>query len=233
MKGFYLLTISIFIIIISILINYFFINNNIYSESFINNNLSVILIGDSILNNSNYIKNGEKTTFQHFNDIIINKYNKKINLYNYAEDGATINDCFRQLDKIDNINTNINNLRLNIILSCGGNDILHYNITNNNILQLNLLESKLMALIKTILTKFPLANIFILNLYYPFNSKFSSYNKIIEEWNSKINNFCVNSNKCKIIDISSKITSTSDLIYDIEPSSSGGKKIANIIANSI
>ena len=39
--------------------------------------------------------------------------------------------------------------------------------------------------------------------------------------------------KCKIIDISSIINTPSDLIYDIEPSLTGGKKIAINIANNI
>lgn len=246
MKGFYLLTIIITIIIIIIIISLFnCLENNSYSEYFINNdtsNLTIVLIGDSVLNNSNYIKNGEKSTFQHLNDIINNKYTRYISLYNYAEDGATINDCFRQIDKIqldiiDKKSINDNNYsNLYIVLSCGGNDILNYSITNNNnniFLQLNQLESKFITLIKTIQTKFPLVNIFLLNLYYPLNSKFNFYKKIIEEWNNKIINICSKSNKCKLIDIFSIINSKSDFIYDIEPSSIGGKKIASIIKNNI
>ncbi len=232
MKGFYLLTI-ITIITIFIIIN--IINNTSISENFINNDkLTILFIGDSILNNSNYINNNEKTTFQHLQDIINNKYNKQnIYLYNYAEDGAIITDCFRQLDRIplniinDNKTNNYSNL--NIIISCGGNDILN----SNNLIDLKQLESKLIYLIETIQIKFPLVNIFILNLYQPFNSKFTIYNKIISDWNNRINNVCLNLNKCKIIDISSIINTPSDLIYDIEPSLTGGKKIAINIANNI
>jgi hypothetical protein len=235
MRGFYLLTIIIIITIVIIIniIKYFFVNN--ISENFINNDkLTILFIGDSILNNSNYINNNEKTTFQHLKDIMNNKYDKQnIYLYNYAEDGAIINDCFRQLDRIplDIINgTEIDNYsNLNIIISCGGNDILN----SNNFIDLNQLESKLLYLIKTIQTKFPLVNILILNLYQPFNSKFTIYNKIINDWNNKINKLCLNLNKCRIIDISSIINTPTDLIYDIEPSSSGGKKIAINIANNI
>jgi lysophospholipase L1-like esterase len=233
MKGFYLLTIITFITIV-IIIN--IINNTSISENFINNDkLTILFIGDSILNNSNYINNNEKTTFQHFQDIMNNKYDKQnIYLYNYAEDGAIINDCFRQLDRIslniNNNNTKIDNYsNLYIIISCGGNDILN----SNNFVDLKQLESKLIYLIKAIQIKFSLANIFILNLYYPFNSKFTIYNNIITSWNNRINNVCLNLNKCKIINISSVINSPTDLIYDIEPSSSGSRKIATNIANNI
>lgn len=241
MKRFYLFFITI--LIFSLFIYFIIKNRRIIFEKFVNNNndISIILIGDSILNNSNYIKNNEKSVFQHLTNIINNKYinyNRKINIYNYAQDGATINDCFRQVDNIQlnklDENNNINNYsNLYIVLSCGGNNILKFN-NIDNFSELNQLESKLTTLIKTIQIKFPLVNIFILNLYYPFNSKFASYKENIKQWNNKINDLCkINLNNCKVVDISSKITSVSDLIYDIEPSSTGGEKIANIIASNL
>jgi len=56
------------------------------------NNNTIILLGDSILNNSNYVSEGKSVY-----DILKTKTN---NVYNFSKDGATINDLYSQLDKV-------------------------------------------------------------------------------------------------------------------------------------
>lgn len=231
-------TIILLLILILFILFFIFYYYHYFSETFINanNNLdnsTIILLGDSILNNSNYILSNEKDTFNYLK-YFINKYNhKNVSIYNYAEDGAKINDCFMQLDKIP-LNINKNNNNLYIILSCGGNDILE-NTNYKDIDKQKILLSKLEILIKTIKSKFPISQIYLLNLYYPFSSKYISYKNLISNWNILLDGFNNNLtiNKIKIIDISKIINMPSDLIYDIEPSDSGSEKISLCIINNL
>ncbi len=228
MKETYLLF-GIKIIILLCIIIIIFLNYSYLKEGFnTNSEQMIILIGDSILNNSNYIGYGEKTTFDSLKEILGS--NSYIN--NYAEDGATVNDCFRQLDKTQ-IENSIDNNNLYIVVSCGGNDILNSNILYNNV-NIDQLVSKLTTLLKTIQTKFPSSQIRLLNLYYPFNSKYKLYKPIIELWNKNLVELCKKDNSnCKLVNIASSIDNPKDLIYDIEPSASGSRKLAICISNSL
>jgi hypothetical protein len=70
----------------------------------------------------------------------------------------------------------------------------------------------------------------ILNLYLPANPRFQSYKKTIDQWNNLINkNSSKVGNMYNVVDINSLLTTSSDFVYDIEPSESGSEKIANII----
>ena len=82
---------SIIIIIVSIIVIFSCAYFKSLKEGLTNND-NIILIGDSILNNSNYVSEG-KSVF----DILKTKTNK---VFNVAKDGATISDLYYQLDKI-------------------------------------------------------------------------------------------------------------------------------------
>ena len=70
----------------------------------------------------------------------------------------------------------------------------------------------------------------IMNLYLPANPRFQSYKKSIDQWNNLINKNSSNVGKMyNVIDINSLLTTSSDFVYDIEPSETGSEKIANII----
>uniref|UniRef100_A0A6C0IWF8 SGNH hydrolase-type esterase domain-containing protein n=1 Tax=viral metagenome TaxID=1070528 RepID=A0A6C0IWF8_9ZZZZ len=244
MKGIFLLLVFIvfiivvFIIVVSIIV---FIKNRSFKEGLTNkqpnnknknnnNNSCVILIGDSILNNSNYIGHGQKTTFDNLKDIL----GPTVSLYNYAEDGATIQYCFQQVDKIPIDSLSYSNDKLCIVVSCGGNDILNSRMKsniNNNIIDVSL--DKLSLLIKSIQTKFPSSHIYLLNLYYPFHSKYSLYQPSIQSWNEKIQKLTRMSRDSTLVNITDAISEPKDLIYDIEPSESGGYKVAVCISNSL
>ena len=104
---------SIIIIIVSIIVIFSCAYFKSLKEGLTNND-NIILIGDSILNNSNYVSEG-KSVF----DILKTKTNK---VFNVAKDGATISDLYSQLDKIP---LDLNMSETYVFISTGGNDILN------------------------------------------------------------------------------------------------------------
>ena len=78
------------------------------------NKKNIILLGDSILNNSNYVNPGESVS-----DIIKSKGRKVINV---AVDNSKIKDINKQLNRIP---SSYNKSNTYIFLSVGGNDILN------------------------------------------------------------------------------------------------------------
>ena len=127
----------------------------------------------------------------------------------YAQDNATIQDIYNQLKQIkrtDDLSQTI------LFLSVGGNDLLKGNINA---------KTEYLELITTIrqVIQTPL---YVLNLYYPPNAK--QYYTLIKEWNS----FLVQ-NQFKILDISNLLTDPNDFTFTIEPSVTGGGKIAAAI----
>ena len=114
-------------------------------EYFDNNNKSIpiILLGDSILNNNSYVKNGYAV-----DELLIKmcSTNPNINIVNYAREDSTISDVYTQLTHLDDIDYNLEYI---IFLSVGGNNILeNYNDVNS------ILENY-KKLIDTIKTKLP------------------------------------------------------------------------------
>ena len=182
------------------------------------NNNTIILLGDSILNNSNYVSEGKSVY-----DILKTKTN---NVYNFSKDGATINDLYRQLDKIP---LDFNKSETYVFISAGGNDILNKK-GQLNAIEIKTLFDSYMNFIKSLRAKLGSVNINILNLYLPSNPRYQSYESSIKTWNQFIQDY---SNKIgemyNVIDLHSLLTSTQDFVYDIEPSESASVKIANAI----
>ena len=204
----------LFIIFISIIIIITCAYYKTTQEGLTNNN-TIILMGDSILNNTNYVSSGHSIY-----DILKTKTNNVINL---AKDGATISDLYTQLELIP---IELNNNNTYIFISAGGNNILTKQ-TNNEI---ETLFDKYMLFLKTLRVKLNNTKINILNLYLPSNPQFQSYKTIIDKWNLLINN---NSNKIgemyNVLDIHSLLTNSEDFVNDIEPSAISSNKIANLI----
>jgi lysophospholipase L1-like esterase len=147
---------------------------------------------------------------------------KTTNVFNYSKDGATISDCYEQLDKIP---LELNKPNAHVFISAGGNNILNARnkMTSENILQLFNSYSELINSVKSRLTN---AKIYICNLYLPTNSRYQTYKPAIEQWNKLISQ---NSSDYNVIDLNSLLNTSEDFVYDIEPSEIGSKKIANII----
>ncbi len=179
------------------------------------NNNTVILMGDSVLNNANYVPIG--------NSVYDNLKQKISKVINVAEDGATINNLYSQLDKIS---INLNNSDTYIFISAGGNDILR-----NSTLNVTGLFDTYMNFLQALRTKLGSSKINIMNLYQPTNPRFQSYKSSIEQWNELINK---SSNKIgemyNVVDLHGLLTTPEDFVYDIEPSKTASNKIANLIA---
>jgi hypothetical protein len=203
--------------------NTFFLKEGFDNTNKIDNR-NIILIGDSILKNNAYVRDGNS-----IESLLNEKNNKTLCL---AQDHSTINDIFFQINKLP-IELNVKNTY--VFVSAGGNNILsHYvdqnqDITNTSIL--NPMFSAYKNLIKSIQTRLPEAKIILLDIYYPDNFTYKQFHSIIKEWNDMIYDFAENpkNNIYGVIRISDHLTKNNDFSFGIEPSSSGGKKIADLI----
>jgi hypothetical protein len=172
-----------------------------------------LLIGDSILNNKNYVFEKESVEY-----ILTNKYN--FLLTNYAEDGEHLNELQDKVFQLNDIELNSS-----IVISIGGNDILRNRDVNKTF-------EKYKNVVKQISIKFPECNLYILDLYYPPCCRFKKYYDKITTWNNKLNKLKTIEN-VRIINISQLLTSKNDFVFEIEPSYLGGLKIAKKINEMI
>jgi lysophospholipase L1-like esterase len=120
---------SLLIILISIIIIIGCAFHKSLKEGLTNIN-NVILLGDSVLNNSNYVPSGKSV-----GDILNSKLSNVLNL---AKDGATINDLYRQLDDIP---IELDKAETFVFISAGGNDILNKRMELNPVDIKNLFDS--------------------------------------------------------------------------------------------
>jgi lysophospholipase L1-like esterase len=208
---------SIAIIIVSIIIIFSCAYFKSLKEGLTNNN-NVILMGDSVLNNANYVPSGKSVY-----DRLKTKLSKVINV---SKDGATINDLYGQLDKIP---VDLNNSNTYIFISAGGNDILNKR-TELSSTEIRRLFDSYMEFLKALRTKLGSAKINILNLYLPSNPRYQSYKTSVEQWNQLINQSSSKVGEMyNVIDLYGLLTSPDDFVYDIEPSESSSDKIAYLI----
>ena len=205
------------IISVSIIIIFscaYFHSLKIIKEGLTNNN-TVILMGDSVLNNSNYVSFGKSVV-----DILKTKTN---NILNVSKDGDTINDLYSQLDKIP---IDLNSEETYIFISAGGNDILNKRSTA----EVTTLFNSYIEFLKAFRTKLGSTKLNIMNLYLPANPRYQSYKKQIDWWNDLINKYSNEVGEMyNVIDLNSVLKSPNDFVYDIEPSELGSEKIANLI----
>jgi lysophospholipase L1-like esterase len=150
---------------------------------------------------------------------------KKIysNTINHAEDNGTIENVYKQLAKVDKDKYNTNTTY--IFISAGGNDLIKLK-NADKVLPLYL------KLITTITEAFPLANLYVLDMYYPTLALENVFAKsIITQWNALLKKNLTE--KIKIVTLSNILTDPTDFIAQIEPSSIGGKKIAEAIIGQV
>jgi len=213
MNNLYLLIYVVFLILIIMTCAYF----KSKREGLTNIN-NIVLIGDSILNNSNYV-NSDKSVF----GILKTKTN---NVFNFAKDGATINDCYNQLN---NIPIELNKSETYIFISAGGNNILKNNIKLDES-TIKTMFNDYIDFIKAVRSKFSNAKLNILNLYLPANPRYQSYKSSIDQWNNLINQYSSKIGEMyNVINLDTLLTNANDFVYDIEPSITGSQKIANVI----
>jgi hypothetical protein len=175
---------------------------------------TIVLIGDSILNNDMFVPRGNSVE-----DKIKENHGK--NLIICAKDGATIESCYYQLklhedDILDDEN-------YHLFISVGGNDILNNDYDESNIEKLFKKYEELIDFIKKNYSK---THIYLFNLYFPANEKYKKYKKTTIKWNEKISSL---SSKYKILRLDNVLIDEKDFTYEIEPSTIGSEKIAEII----
>ena len=187
-------------------------------QSFINNTMNnnnnnkdkqIVLLGDSMVNNKNYVFENESVEYY-----LKQEYP---HLNNLAKDGAKINDLHPQLNKLNTMNISKDS---NLIISIGGNDLLD----NQNVQQVFKQYKQLLA---DILREYPDIHIYLLNIYYPPCCRFKRYYNVITQWNNLLHS--LKSSNITIIKISEILTEKDDFVFEIEPSKTGGQKVANKI----
>lgn len=230
MKNFYLYIFILCFVIISVSSFTHYYKYYVLKEHFSNNSNNInssnsktyVLLGDSIIKNNSFVKNGKG-----IDDILHEKTNG--NSYCYAKDNSTIVDIYSQLDSIP---SDLNNKNTIVFLSVGGNDILNNYVNNDvdtkNTKVLELIFNAYKKLFESIQTKMDQTKMVLIDIYYPTSIKFSQYKPILEEWNKLISDFASSSN-LQVLKISNILTESTDFTLNIEPSETGGEKIADNI----
>lgn len=178
----------------------------------------VILLGDSVLKNDRYVAaNKTVEAFIKENIALNNALNNALNFVNYAKDDNYISDVDIQFLK----DKKYNNKDTYIFLSIGGNDLIRMRNTEK-------VMDSYKKIIERLKTTVPLAKVFLLNLYYPpIAQESTSIKKMIEQWNVLLAKQA-NAN-ISILDTSTLLTVPTDFVSKIEPSETGGKKLAEAI----
>jgi len=199
---------------------------NINIENFGNTyTKEIILLGDSILNNSEYVSYGNSIA-----ELLQLQSNK--NILCYALDDCTIDYTYNQIERIP---LTYNKSSTAIFLSIGGNDILEYYMykkeNTNNTKSLKEIFLKYKNLLKTIQKTFSKTKIILLDIYYPKNIKYEPFFSIISKWNKMMYSYIhsLNNKNVKILQISKILIDLSDFSFEIEPSSIGGEKLVTNI----
>ena len=189
-----------------------------------NKNSNIVLIGDSILNNSVYVFEHESVP-----ELVQQQLQKNMHFYNFAKDGALISDCHKQILNLNSTSINLD-VNTTIFVSAGGNNILHSLIKSESFI--NNLFDEYLLLIDAIKVICPSANIVALNLYYPLKSSLTLLHPLIKQWNQLLTDN-ISKKGYQIIKLDKIIVSDEDLVYDVEPSLIGGQKIANAILKTV
>lgn len=183
----------------------------------------IVLLGDSIFKNNSYVPQDKSIEY------ILNKKTGD-NCYCYATNNSKTYEILSQINKIP---LELNNEHTTIFLSAGGNDILDKyvegsNANLNELDYLNTIFGSYKNLVKAIKTRMNKAKLVILDVYYPTSTKYLPYKNIISEWNNKIYDYA-KQNHIELLKVSTILTKNSDFTLEIEPSESGGEKLAEAI----
>ena len=180
----------------------------------------IILIGDSVLNNSNYVEKG-KTVFDN-----IEKQHEKVLLL--AKDHAIVEDLLRQFSEM---HEHLNIISTTIFISIGGNDILHYNpmsgINENRFI--DLLFNDYINIINQLYNEWNLkARIVFCTIYFPQKEEYKQYYNMIKRWNTKLREYA-NEHEHNVLELDKILNKDEYFVHSIEPSEKGSKVIADKI----
>ena len=186
-------------------------------EAFTTGTKQVLVLGDSTLNNEQYVP---------YRDAIPSLLKAGLAPPNYnvtvlAEDKARIKHVYRQLqEQKGKPDPAI------IILSVGGNDILE-----NSSAGIKFIFAEYERLIEHIKAQYPsLEKLIILDVYLPMSSEYSDYVPAIKEWNTMLSS---DLNDEHLLKLSELVGAADDFVDDIEPSISGGKIISDAIVQRV
>jgi len=206
---------NLYIITLITLISFILYITHNTKEYFTLNKKTIILLGDSVFNNNSYVEKGKAV-----NDLLQKNTDENTRIICLARNDSTINNIYQQLE---NVNIDLNDKLITVFLSVGGNDIM-------KVQQKNVDDAfeKYKTLIDAITTKLPNVKLVLLNVYYPPNA--SKYYSSIEKWNTNIDlEYESNNKNIYILKLENLLKEPSDFVFDIEPSITGGVKIANNI----
>lgn len=212
----------IYCLFILFIILYFY--SSFYREKLTNmNNTQIVLLGDSILENSSYASPSILEILQ----------NTSHSVLCLAQDNATIESTYLQLYDLP---STLNNKNTFIFVSVGGNDILkkyvYKDIQSDKHKNIDNIFQDYKSMILSLKKQMDLTNIVLLNIYYPHSSHYKSYYSLIKEWNELLKDFC-SKNGFKLLNIAEIMTMEEDFSFDIEPSSIGSQKISKDIIKSL
>ena len=193
-----------------------------FAESFdnknINNkNIKIVLAGDSIFDNKEYVIPGES--------VEQNLINNKNDVLLLAKDGAFVADLVHQLEKMP---SNLNTPDTRLFISVGGNDIL-YKYKDRKIIdekEINSVLEQYKNNILSIKNKFNI-KIYLTNIYYPPLDKYVKLHKVIRYWNNEQKKFA-KKNNISLFNIDTLVTEIIHFSNEIEPSEIGSKLIDGI-----
>ena len=189
---------------------------------YLTNNEDIVLVGDSILENSNYVPKNKSVK-----DEIFKKHKNMLML---AEDESKIRDVEKQLKKMPK---HLNKKSTHLIISVGGNDILEEygkkkasEITTKKIDELFIEYRTLLENIK----KNYKMKIVLVNIYLPVAESHVKLHKVIREWNKRQKRYA-HKKQIKILAIADKFDEPKHFTRKIEPSAEGSKIIAKQVLN--
>lgn len=195
---------------------------NIKVVEYLTNNEDIVLVGDSILENSDYVPKNKSVK-----DEIFKKHKNMIML---AKDNSKINDIEKQLKKMPK---HLNKKTTHLIISVGGNDILE-EYQNKKASEITTEEiDKLFIKYRTVLENIKKnykMKLVLVNIYLPVASSHVKLHKVIREWNRRQKSYARNK-KMKILAIADKFDEPKHFTNKIEPSQEGSKIIAKQIMN--
>ena len=174
-------------------------------------NKKLILIGDSIFQNENYVEDGESVEYLLQDKATV-----------VAKDNAKILDVYDQINFIpesENLETNV------IIVSAGGNDLDYIYKDLGKDENLDIIFNNYKELIMEI-NKKTKTQIVLSTIYYPTSKDYKPYLPIVKEWNKLVIDFA-NINNFGIFHLDKYVTKSSHFTQQIEPSKEGSKIIAD------
>lgn len=212
--------------LILLLILFLIIYDTTLIENYTNRQKIIILMGDSILDNENYV---DKSVVNYIEEQISNSEDVVICL---AKDNSTIQDSTQE--QYPELNLQDNHSNTYIFVSIGGNDILQ-KIVYRDASQvvpttLDSIISDYDNFIKKVKTKMSHSHIILLTLYYPHASYYRNFDSYIDKWNINVITIAKKYH-CQVLDLSKFMKNSEDFSHSIEPSDIGGEKMVDHMMN--